>query len=109
MKETKMSKHTTQIPYFNTELHVKELNDRFSRLVKNFGANNRRIFSIDKNQFVDKGTDRYNFEVNFAYAINDVMQSPTYMQGKMFDKASTVMSRLVAHQKNQAAETVVES
>jgi len=77
------------MPYFNADLHVKELNERFGRLVKNFGASNR------------KGTDRYTFEVNFAHAINDVIQAPTYMQGKMFDKAVAIVNRLIAQLKTQ--------
>lgn len=84
-----MSKHTSPIPYFNAEVHVKELNERFSRLVKNFGANNK------------KGTDRYTFEVNFAHALNEIDQCPSYMQGKMFDKASVIVSRLITHLKTQ--------
>jgi len=99
--ETIMSKHANPIPYFNAEVHVKELNERFSRLVKNLGANNRRIYSTEKSQFADKGTDRYNFEVNFAYALNEIEQCPAYMQGKMFDKASVIVSRLITHLKTQ--------
>lgn len=87
-----MSKHTNPIPYFNAELHLKELNERFSRLIKNFGPNNR------------KGTERYNFEVAFAHAINEIDQCPPYMQGKMFDKATSIVSRLIAALKNQSED-----
>jgi hypothetical protein len=74
---------------FNAEVHVKELNERFSRLIKNFGANNK------------KGTDRYNYEVQFAYALNEISQAPTYMKGKMFDRASNIVSKLIAQLKTQ--------
>jgi hypothetical protein len=93
-----IKKYSAPIPYFNAELHVKELNERFSRLIKNFGTNNR------------KGSDRYNFEVAFAYALNDIDQCPSYMQGKMFDKATSIVSRLIAALKNQTeVETTGES
>ena len=70
---------------FNTDLHVKELNDRFKHLIKNnFGMAN------------NKGTARYELEVSFAYALNEVKNSPSYMQGKAFEKASSIVGRLIA-------------
>jgi len=85
-----MTKQTNSLPNFNAELHVKELNERFGRLIKNLGPNNR------------KGTERYSFEVSFAYALNEIDQSPTYMQGKMFDKASSIVSKLISALKSQS-------
>jgi hypothetical protein len=87
--ENTMNKHTNPIPAFNTEVHLKEINERFGRLIKNLGSNNR------------KGTERYNFEVNFTYAIREIEQSPAYMQGKMFDKATGIVGRLIAMLKTQ--------
>jgi hypothetical protein len=87
-----MTKPASNAPYFNSQLHVKELNERFGRLIKNFGSNNR------------KGTERYNFEVAFAYALNEIEQCPTYMQGKMFDKATSIVSRLIAALKTQSEQ-----
>jgi len=84
-----MIKHTNPTLSFNTELHVKEINERFGRLIKNLGSNNR------------KGTERYNIEVNFAYAIREIELSPIYMQGKMFDKATGIVGRLIAALKTQ--------
>jgi hypothetical protein len=83
---------TSNAPYFNSTLHVKELNERFGRLIKNFGSNNR------------KGTERYNFEVAFAYALNEIEQCPDYMQGKMFDKATSIVSRLISALKTQSEQ-----
>jgi len=85
-----MTKHANPIPAFNTEIHIKEINERFGRLIKNLGSNNR------------KGTERYNFEVNFAYAIREIEQSPSYMQGKMFDKATGIVGRLISMLKTQS-------
>ena len=85
----------TQIRSFNADSHVKELNERFARLIKNLGSNNRRFYSMEKGAYVDEGSERYNFEVEFAYAINEIMLGPVYMQGKMFDKAAGIMNSLI--------------
>ena len=87
--------HTTITP-FNTELHLTELNERFGRLIKNFGVSNK------------KGTERYNFEVNFAYAVNEITQSPAYMQGKMFDKATSIIGRMISALKTKNETPVID-
>ena len=79
---------------FNADSHVKELNERFSRLIKNLGMSNK------------KGTDRYNFEVDFSYALNEIQTCPNYMQGKMFDKASSVVNALITHLRVSRGDTV---
>lgn len=80
-----MSKTINTSSNFNADLHIKELNERFKQLINNnFPLNNR------------KGTDRYELEVSFAYALNEIKQSPVYMQGKMFDKATSIVSRLIS-------------
>ena len=79
-------------PVFNYEEHTKELNERFGRLIKQLGVNNR------------KGTPRYGFETEFAYAIHEIEQSPAYLQGKMFDNASSVVSSLINHLKTTTKE-----
>lgn len=84
-----------QAPVFNVESHLKEINERFARLIKNLGANNK------------KGSTRYQFEVDFSYAINEVSKSPSYMQGKMFDKASLVVNNLINQLKVQREADVV--
>ena len=76
-------------PVFNVERHLEELNDRFRRFIKMLGDNN------------SKGTDRYDFEVDFAYATHELRMCPTYMQGKMFDKASSVVNNLVNYVRNK--------
>lgn len=85
------------VPAFNAESHIKELNERFGRLIKNLGANNRRVFSMETGSFVDSGSDRYNFEVDFAHALNEISMGPVYMQGKMFDKAAGIVNDLINH------------
>ena len=98
-----MAKH---VPAFNADSHVKELNERFGRLIKNLGNNNRRTFSQEKGEFIDEGSDRYNFEVDFAYALNEIKMGPVYMQGKMFDKAAGVVNSLINHIKELEKEEV---
>ena len=68
---------------FNQETHTKELAERFGRLIKKMGPNNR------------KGTLRYNYEVEFMYSLNEIRLCPPYLQGKMFENASNVVSSLI--------------
>lgn len=103
-----MSKPINTTPSFNADSHVKELNERFSRLIKNLGSNNRRIYSEEKGQFLYEGSDRYRFEVDFSYALNEIQKCPPYMQGKMFYKASNVVSNLINHLKVQHEDVVTE-
>jgi len=89
---------------FNQE-NIKELSEKFSRLIKQLGSNNKKDWK--------KGTEstRYRFEVEFAYAINEIAICPEYLQGKMFDAASGVVNNLINHlkslkEKAPAAEAV---
>jgi hypothetical protein len=65
------------------ENHLKELQERFGRLIKKMGPINK------------KGTLRYNYEVEFMYSLNEIRLCPPYLQGKMFENASNVVSSLV--------------
>lgn len=78
-----MNKPTNNAINFNYDVHVKELIERFNRLIKQFGPNNK------------KGTIRYDFEVDFTYALNEIKNCPSYLQGKMFDQASSVVNALI--------------
>lgn len=81
--QTKPASTSNFPPSFNYDTHVKELNERFGRLIKQLGTNNR------------KGSARYDFEVDFTYALREIQNCPKYLQGKMFDKASGVVSALI--------------
>ena len=90
---------------FNYESHVRELNDRFSRLIKQLGQNNK------KDWHTKVASMRYEFEVDFAYALRELNGCPPYLQGKMFDQASSIVNALVAHLKQKKTPedaTVVE-
>lgn len=68
---------------FNYDAHVKELNERFSRLVKQLGPNNK------------VGTTRFEYEVEFSYSLHEMKRCPPYLQGKRFDQATSIVTALV--------------
>lgn len=80
LQQQKFSPATTS---FNQDTHLKELQERFGRLIKKMGPNNR------------KGTLRYNYEVEFMYSLNEIRLCPPYLQGKMFENASNVVTSLI--------------
>lgn len=85
-----MNKPTTAIN-FNYDVHMKELNERFGRLIKQLGPNNRKDWKTDP----PTSSIRYDFEVDFMYALHEVRECPSYLQGKMFDQASGIVSALI--------------
>ena len=82
-------------PDFN-DAHVTELCNRFNRLIKTLGYNNQRQYSMEDNCFVGEGSERYKFEVDFAYAIHELQVGPFYLKGKLFDDANAIVNDLVA-------------
>ena len=79
------------IIYFNYEVHVKELIERFNRLIKQLGPNNRK----DWNANPPVPSIRYEFETDFMYSLNEIKNCPPYLQGKMFDNASGIVNALI--------------
>jgi hypothetical protein len=77
----------TQIDH---EAQLKELQAKFARLVRNLGFNNA------------KGTVRHQFEVDFAYAVREVVDGPNYLRAKMLDKVSNIIANLITHLKQTA-------
>ena len=98
-----MSKPTTAIN-FNYDVHVKELVDRFNRLIKQLGPNNRKDWKSNP----PVASPRYQFEVDFAYALRELADCPTYLRGKMFDQASGVVNALVNYLKQQKQQEAAE-
>ena len=76
---------------FNYEVHVKELTERFNRLIKQLGPNNRKDWKANP----PAGSIRYDFEVDFMYALNEIKNCPPYLQGKIFDNASGIVTSLI--------------
>jgi len=87
MIATQSSHKPPIIPAFNYDAHVKELNDRFGRLVKQLGPNNK------------VGSIRYEFETEFSYSIHELKHCPIYLQGKRFDQATAIVANLLAELK----------
>lgn len=69
---------------FNQDEALKSLREKFSRLIIKLGANNSR------------GTRRYNFEVEFCYAIRELENGPPYLAGKLFDRVANVCNSLAS-------------
>lgn len=86
---------TTPTTPTNYAVHAKELNEKFGRVVKQLGSNNRRTWSKTKGAYIEKGSPRYEAEVNFAYALNELTACPVYLQSKMFDLATNVVNNLI--------------
>lgn len=80
-------KHIGATPAFSYDEHVKELKEKFSRLIRKLGRENAR------------GTKRHEFEVNFAYALHELELGPAYLRGKLFEQANDVANALVVHVK----------
>lgn len=97
-----MTKPTTPTVNFNYDVHVKELTERFNRLIKQLGPNNRK----DWNANPPVGSIRYDFEVDFTYALNEIKNCPQYLQGKMFDQASGIVSALINQLKHMKPEDI---
>ena len=76
-------KFSPAISSFNQETHLKELQERFGRLIKKMGPNNKN------------GTLRYNYEVEFMYSMQEIRFCPPYLQGKMFENATNVVTSLI--------------
>ena len=91
--------NNTQIN-FNYEVHMKELIERFGRLIKQLGPNNRKDWKTDP----PISSIRYEFEVDFMYALNEIKNCPTYLQGKMFDNASSIVNALINQLKHLRLE-----
>ena len=98
-----MSESKPVAPTFNYDVHVKDLNERFARLIKQLGSNNRSVKDgkTKDGKWLYLKSLRYKFETDFAYALHEISQCPKYLQGKMFDNASSIVNELITHLKNQ--------
>lgn len=69
-------------PAFNQEEALKSLKEKFGRIIGRLGANNA------------KGTKRYEFEVEFCYAVRELDGCPPYLAGKLFERVANVCNAL---------------
>jgi hypothetical protein len=74
---------TQRFQTVNYDDHIADLKDRFARLVWALGPNRGR------------GTIRYTYEVDFAYALNEIEQGPLYFRGKLVERATAIVNSLV--------------
>lgn len=74
-----------------------DYNTALTRLKETFANNIRALGS--KNT---KGSARYQFEVDFMYALNELEQGPTYLRGKLYERPNAVINKLMAYIKAQA-------
>lgn len=93
------SRSGNQAAPFNEAL-VKELQERFNRLVKELGWTSKTT----KGSY-EKGTERYKFEVDFVYAIREIELAPAYLKGKVFDKALNIVNSLIGRIKTRTNDT----
>ena len=100
------------------ESQVTEINNKFKRLIHHLGNNNSsglslkdgsviRLNDVDGNPI--KASDRYKFEVEFAYILLEISRAPEYIIQKHVDKANLLVMELVAliKEKGEAVENVV--
>lgn len=65
------------------------LKERFARQIWLLGEKNT------------KGCPRYQYEVEFCYALNELEQGPVYLRGKLFERPNNVINRLITFIKTQ--------
>lgn len=74
---------------FNQDEALRSLREKFSRLISKLGINN------------GKGTRRYEFEVEFCYAVRELEGCPVYLSGKLFERVASVCSALAQAVKSE--------
>ena len=92
------------------ESQVTEINNKFKRLIHHLDQSNSSGFVV-KNGIVTRLTDnegnvigpteRYNFEVNFAYILAEIQNAPDYIVQKHLDSANLLINELILIIKNK--------
>lgn len=95
------------------ESQVTEVSNKFKRLVHHLGPNNSSGF-IFKDGTVKRLSDnegniigpseRYNFEVEFAYVLAEIQRAPDYIVQKHIDRANVLVMELIATIKGKGVE-----
>ena len=100
---------------FNAQLEaqVTEINNKFKRLIHHLGPNNSSglIFSngnfkrlTDNDGNVIGPSERYKFEVEFAYIMAEINRAPEYIIQKHVDRANILIMELIASIKSKGIE-----
>lgn len=97
------------------ESQVIEIGNKFKRLVHHLGNNNSSGLtyfngSVKKTTGVDGipigPSDRYKFEVEFAYLLDEISKSPDYIVQKLLDKSNILISELIAKIKDLGEDSI---
>lgn len=74
---------STQLPqYFDFGKYLLDLKERFARNVWKLGNKNT------------VGSKRYIYEVDFAYLIDEIERGSTYLRGKAFERANSLVNAM---------------
>ncbi len=68
-----------------------DLRERFSRNIWMMGFSN------------SKGTDRYNYEVEFTYLLDELVRGPLYARGKRFEQLNALINSMINYGKGKKA------
>lgn len=98
---------------YQIETQVTEINNKFKRLVHHLGNNNSSGITLrngiptrlpDINGNPTQPSERYKFEVEFAYILSDISLAPDYIIQKHVDRANMLVMELVALIKERGQE-----
>jgi hypothetical protein len=103
---------------YSIESQVVELNNKFKRLIHHLGNNNSSGFVLrdglavrlsDNEGNIVGPSQRYVFEVEFTYLLNEILSGPYYIAQKYIDKANTLILELIAAIKEKNGNEEVEN
>ena len=87
------------------ESQLTEVTNKFKRLVHHLGPNNSSGLTINNGvvkRLIDNegneipASERYTFEVEFAYILAEVQRAPEYIVQKHIDRANNLVMELIA-------------
>ena len=101
-----MAKPAKPVQTYVTESMIRETVDKFNRLIKTLGINNTSgIAWVDGAPKRRKpASDRYKFEADFAYALNELQQGPFCLRSRLHDELSRVVISLIEYLKTSKLE-----
>lgn len=95
------------------ESQLTEICNKFKRLVHHLGPDNSSGFIVKNGQVtrlsnndgaVIGPSERYNFEVEFAYILTDIQRAPEYIVQKHIDRANLLIMELISSIKSKGVE-----
>ena len=98
------------------ESQVTEVSNKFKRLIHHLGNNNSSGFVVSEGKVSrlndNEGnpigpSERYKFEVEFAYILVEISRAPEYIVQKHIDRANFLVMELIAAIKDKGVEATV--